>query len=240
MIEMTLFFMGAVITSLAGIPLALRLARTHTWRGYAHRDARPDFHEVLSRVAFAPLDLGPDLMKWPSEIPRPSAGPTDPPWPSQTWDDPHFGARWKSAEGRARAAADLVNHGASPALAVAPTPARPRRRSTPAPSPTAARPQPRPAAQPKPPSPQRAKPQRPRTPQPEHRERVVTPPPQRRAPAQRKAAPAPAPQGAPAREELEHLVDTLGLAGTVKQIMQRTGWDFRKAAQYLAQARQGR
>jgi hypothetical protein len=44
---------------------------------------------------------------------------------------------------------------------------------------------------------------------------------------------------APSKEELLRLVDTVGLAGTVQEIMGRTGWDFRKAAQYLAKVRAG-
>lgn len=42
---------------------------------------------------------------------------------------------------------------------------------------------------------------------------------------------------APTREEIQQLVDDFGLAGAVKQIMDRTGWDFRAAAQYLSQNR---
>ncbi len=43
---------------------------------------------------------------------------------------------------------------------------------------------------------------------------------------------------APDREEIERLIDELGLAGTVQRIIDRTGWDFRKAAQHLARSRQ--
>jgi hypothetical protein len=41
----------------------------------------------------------------------------------------------------------------------------------------------------------------------------------------------------PSREEIRALVDEFGLAGAVKQIMDKTGWDFRTAAQHLAQHR---
>jgi hypothetical protein len=43
---------------------------------------------------------------------------------------------------------------------------------------------------------------------------------------------------APSRDEIEHLIEQLGLAGTVQRIIDRTGWDFRKAAQHLARMRQ--
>jgi hypothetical protein len=43
---------------------------------------------------------------------------------------------------------------------------------------------------------------------------------------------------APDREEIERLINELGLAGTVQRIIERTGWDFRKAAQHLARSRQ--
>jgi hypothetical protein len=37
--------------------------------------------------------------------------------------------------------------------------------------------------------------------------------------------------------QLERLVASQGLAGAVQTIMAQTGWDFRKAAQYLANHR---
>jgi hypothetical protein len=43
---------------------------------------------------------------------------------------------------------------------------------------------------------------------------------------------------APDRDEIEQLIQDLGLAGTVQRIIERTGWDFRKAAQHLARSRQ--
>jgi hypothetical protein len=42
----------------------------------------------------------------------------------------------------------------------------------------------------------------------------------------------------PSRDEIRRLVDEFGLAGAVKEVMNRTGWDFRTAAQYLAQHKQ--
>ena len=46
------------------------------------------------------------------------------------------------------------------------------------------------------------------------------------------------PRGAPSQQEIEALVGRLGLAGAVQEIMNRTGWDFRQAAHYLAKSRQ--
>lgn len=43
----------------------------------------------------------------------------------------------------------------------------------------------------------------------------------------------------PDRAEIEHLIAQRGLAGTVQVIMQRTGWDFRKAARFLKKTREG-
>ena len=78
-------------------------------------------------------------------------------------------------------------------------------------------------------------------------------PPQQHAPVQahaelqrqkrRKAEPPPPPvlhiedvpaDGPPTRDEVERLIAKVGLAGTVQTIMDRTEWDFREAAQYLA------
>lgn len=41
----------------------------------------------------------------------------------------------------------------------------------------------------------------------------------------------------PSPPELERMVQELGLAGTVKAVMQRTGWDFHTAAKYLTKTR---
>lgn len=46
--------------------------------------------------------------------------------------------------------------------------------------------------------------------------------------------------GPPNRAEIEELIAGVGLAGTVQSIMDRTGWDFRQAAQHLARIRSGR
>ena len=60
----------------------------------------------------------------------------------------------------------------------------------------------------------------------------------RASPAESPRAEAPPARQAPGREELEAMIVDVGLAGTVQAIMERTGWDFRKAAHYLARTRQ--
>lgn len=75
-----------------GLPLAVRLARPHAWRNPAARDTGDGLMEP-ERVepAFKPIDMGPTPMRWPSEGGERFVGVTLQPWPSETWDDPHFG-----------------------------------------------------------------------------------------------------------------------------------------------------
>ena len=40
----------------------------------------------------------------------------------------------------------------------------------------------------------------------------------------------------PSQEEVVEMVQSLGFAAAVDEIRRRTGWDFKKAAHYLAQA----
>lgn len=77
--------------------LAPLLGRVVEWASF-RRPQPPDLPErAANQVArtFQPLDLGPDPMKWPSELPNRFTPVPELPWPSETWDDPHFGRRGK-------------------------------------------------------------------------------------------------------------------------------------------------
>lgn len=45
------------------------------------------------------------------------------------------------------------------------------------------------------------------------------------------------PAEAPSPREVAEWMETMGLAGAVQEVMRRTGWDFREAAQFLAKLR---
>ena len=169
---------GTVVTISATLPFALRLASRRAWRRAAPRDHRmAAAQDARIEPAFTPIDMGEDLVVWPS-LRRGRRKETKlPPWPSETWDDPHFG----------RGRSVTVQLPASPA------PAQPAK-----------------------------------------------PAPARRAPdvaVQDRPRATSAQRSAPAAAELEALVASAGLAAAVKEIMARTGWDFKQSAKYLAKTR---
>jgi hypothetical protein len=198
MIEVLMFFGALVPTLLVGVPLALALSKPGAFRAHASRGKHVPRSKVEVARAYAPLDLGPDPVHWPSERPWSSSGVRNPDWPSASWNDEHFG---KSAK-KAAAAAAAVS--AQPA----PEPARrPLRRAS-------------------------------RAPTPELGVFEPVPPPAPVLVNEIGRAPGLPTLQAPDREEIERLIDEVGLAGTVQRIIERTGWDFRKAAQHLARSRQ--
>lgn len=73
--------------------------------------------------AFKPLDLGPDLVRWPSEVPRTVLHFPEPPWPSELWNDEHFG-RKRRPSGNAVAALSGLPAGV-PLIGAGPSPTRP-------------------------------------------------------------------------------------------------------------------
>ena len=196
-VEVLMFFGALVPTLLVGVPLALAWSKRGSLRPHPSRDRHVSRAKVEVAPAFAPLDLGPDPVRWPSERAWPVSTLRTPDWPSASWNDEHFGKAAKK-------------HASPPAEPAPPAP-EPRR--------TLRRPAKRPAS-----------------------ELVAYEP-----------VPPPAPVlvheigtalglpnlQAPDREEIEHLIQEVGLAGTVQRIIDRTGWDFRKAAQHLARTRQG-
>lgn len=219
LLSIALGALGALITVGVGVPLAVRLSRVHVWRRTAPADA---FRErtVMAKRNFEPLDFGPVLMQWPSENPRPRLAFPEAPWPSESWDDPAFGRP-------------------------------PSQRADPSPVEAASQVQPQKPAKKK----QKAKQHKVRkqTRQKQAAQQKAAPAPQQRRPrapvdrspprqpprAPRKQASAPKPAGRPDRAELERMIDSLGLAGTVQHLMQENGWDFKTAATWLARTRQG-
>lgn len=202
--EAALLTIGAMMVVAAGLPMIGRLVEPARW---GPRYPVPERTRSGSRAAdvkrsFRPLDLGPDPVRWPSEIARPDLGPELPDWPSHHWDDPHFGERARKARrAEAHRAAEAAHRRQDPS------------RSTPEPSePAEARPARGEAPSPPPGLPRSAS------------DLLVL--------FDRELR-----DEVPGLDEIEHLMAQHGLAGTVKVIMDRTGWDFRQAAQHLARVR---
>jgi hypothetical protein len=235
------FVAAAIATAVIGTPIASSLARPARFR--RTETAAPSTRRARTEVirAFEPLDLGPDPVIWPSERPWNLASTLQiPAWPSQGWNDEHFGQHWRTNAGKERA--DLGFH----AMAT-------RRLNevgqviSSQPKPEARKPEARKAAEAKASpaaAPPKEKGQR-------RRQRQAEAEPAKVAPGSKAEAsffqepplqipPVGLPQGVPDAAEIEHLISTVGLAGTVQAIMSRTGWDFREAAQYLARIRQGK
>lgn len=219
-VETALALGGALATAAVGLRLTSRLGDPQNWRRPAPRDTQPRRQEAIISGGFEPLNLGPDPMRWPSEMQHPDLGRPEPPWPSQTWDDPHFGAHWRTQGG---------------AVPVPLTPApdtpssQPRTRKSPTQQPS--RPQSAMDAE-------RARAAQARAAQ-EAREAAA----RLKAEALKRAAQVAAQSAgsnAPSAEEIEQLVSTVGLAGTVQEIMRQTGWSFQEAAHHLARTRQTR
>jgi len=212
---------GAGATMAVGIPVAVRLARVG-WSSDPHLHGNEGFGQARTgseTSGFTPLDLGPDPMQWPSANAWPTSNLPVPDWPSKLWDDEHFGRQWSAKGG------DVGPAGAAGQSAAAPSKA------------------PSPRAQSKKGRPNRSSPKKPSSTKADAARRAAA----RKALEQRQAArtPAPAPTPSPqpsgptppSRDELVQMVERIGLAATVKEIMNRTGWDFRDAAQHLAKVR---
>jgi hypothetical protein len=236
-------FAGAMlITAALGVPIAVSAAQPHRWRRPAARD-RAGIRTMQQPhvVLFTPLDLGPDPVKWPSErVFERDVNLPIPRWPSQGWDDEHFGQHWKKVdpdvEDRGFHAMAARGAGTEPPSARTAGPSR-EERATAATAARETRAQQASASRPV-----RAQPQQqPRRTQQQPARRSAQPPQQQRASPPAAARPASGPQrGPPDEAEVEHLIATVGLAGTVQAIMARTGWEFREAAQYLARVRRDR
>lgn len=272
-----LFVTGAaVFTSLAGVPVAVRLARANLsdFGGRGAPAQQRERRDAVVTAGFTPLDLGPDTIQWPSQQKWPTSRIAAAEWPSKSWNDEHFGRQWRDGTGQ-----DVVDAGfhamahrnAGATEADAPRPAKAQRPSKPPPARSAEEaffepaPAPRPQRAPDPGARQAAEQrrqqqikqeqQRQRQEAAARQQEAIRQQAARQAQAQaqaqaqqRRATPPQAParpqpvgggNGPPTRDEIERLVASEGLAGTVQHIMRRTGWDFRKAAQYLARTRAG-
>lgn len=247
------------LVAVVGTPIAVRVARPKLWsRGHLPHDHTGP--AAAPPPSFQPLDLGPDPMRWPSENPWKKKGQKELPWPSQTWDDPHFGAHWRNhTDGDA---ADDAYERKQAARRAAVAEARrledqrsqQRADSRPAPAPSGTRAQQQARKE------MRALRERATQmtqqvqaqigdPREQLREQAARAAQQARQAAeqevkrqvqQRAPAASQAMANVPSAAELEQLVAQVGLAGTVQKIMERTGWDFKTAAQHLARARRGR
>lgn len=212
-------------------------------------------------------------MSWPSEIPWATPGLPDMPWPSETWDDPHFG-RGGAAADAARAATEAadkkaeagrlarqgragkqtlareqgeqrdreqVARDAVPVETFQQQTARQTSENTERQQLETERQQQVAARQLQ----QQQQARRAQQQQQQARNQAASRPgpqasrPQQAAPAPKPSAPAaPSSQGM-TKDQVEALIADVGLAGTVQEVMKRTGADFRTAAQLLAKLRAG-
>ncbi len=257
-----IFLVTLVVGTLVGIPLATRLARVHVWKRTALPEM-PGDREVYRRVRFEPVDFGEDNMQWPSEVSREQHGIPERPWPSEGWDDPHFGKGAKESRERAAEIAAVREKGRVERVEQRAAETAQRNQAKRAADPPTRRPQrspqervqkskkrsaqktrrPRPA-----PRVQQAQesmddewfdetPARPAQPA-----QPAKPPARKPAPAAKKAAPARESSGGdglPDRATVERMVAEMGLAGAVQQLMRTQGWDFKTAAAWLGRVRRG-
>ena len=210
LLETILVIGGAITTVAIGGPMVSALVRPHVFRRPSPRDTSSRRERGAQPPAFTPLDLGEDPVQWPSAKPwSGSSSRPDPDWPSRHWDDEHFGAHWR--DGRAVETRDMGFHAmAKRSYDATLDPAEALRRNERAMTEGRGDKAPHPARREK----KGATKSNPNS------DRVELPAPR-----------------APTREELERRIAEVGLAETVQEIMQRMGWDFRKAAQYLGNTR---
>jgi hypothetical protein len=197
--------LGAGLFGLSLVELASKL--------FGDGDYEPEPEQALlrhERIRWAPLDLEPYAMPWPSERPQTPRSLPEMRWPSESWDDPHFGAgRRKRAHVPITSLTGNAPLNAENVPSAPQTPARkaaevtsppPSRKSVSRPTPDtpAAQPRPKPAPQPRP-----------------------------QASLQ---------GGTPDADVLAKWVEQVGLAGAVGRLRDQTGMDFKTAARHLADA----
>jgi len=244
---------GFFVTAMVGTPLAAILARSQDWLDDGGKHDHREPLDVYKGIGFEPLDLGPDLMRWPSEVERPSTSLPVPEWPSKSWDDPHFGAHWHDAQYQnvddgAYEARQAERREATRRRAAAEAELAQRQSGLQQAQRQEAEHRKREQAMAK----QRKAQSREQRRQQESEQQFFKEKASKKAKEHVQRAKKQAKQAAhkaasnavgaeiPSPDELEAMVGQLGLAGTVQEIMKRTNWDFRKAAHYLAKARQQR
>lgn len=207
------FVAALVVTTLVGIPMATKLATVHVWKRPAIPDM-PGERTSFERAFFEPVDFGPDLVKWPSEVPRETTSMPEPPWPSAHWDDEHFGRYGDKVPRPAPTRRD------DDAAEVRQAEKKPQKQSK------KQQQQQKPAQQQ-----QRLESRRPPPAQPAPQQPPPQPAPEAPRQQQRSA------NALPDAAQVEKMVSELGLAGTVQHLMQTQGWDFKTAAAWLGRAR---
>ena len=208
------------LTSATGLWLLAAMERRSeedmNWLGEADSGTGSVQHNHASHRRWKPLDLEPYKVPWPSEVAREPSSLPAMSWPSEHWNDPHFG-RNRTTQVPTVASTTPRPTPANPVADKAESAAEPRQ----APKPT-----------PRPRTPRAA---RPRQQAPFQRPGVQAPRPN--------AQPKPRPQqqsGLPESEALRQMVQQRGLAEAVQHIRDQTGWDFQDAARYVAKTLAGR
>lgn len=206
MLEAVLAVGALLATLLIGIPLLSAVGRQQR----RFRRFRPVDQVVLPSLvdappAFTPLEMEPFRLSWPSETARERTSIPEPPWPSETWDDEYFGAEARKDLSRMKeTVAAIEENSRRVSLENAASLRRADRQERRERAEGSWSEPPQPLSEPP-----RAEP---------------TPP----------APPEPTPAAGPSPQEVAQMVQDLGLAGAVEEIRDRTGWDFKAAAQYLA------
>ena len=109
--------LGMMCPVLLGMPLVGAVAQRVVFKRPAAPTPEGRIQAAVVRT-FSPLDLGPDLVKWPSEVPKTFTPFPEPPWPSEGWNDPHFGRKRTPASAMVQPVAEPVR-GKPPVAAVA-------------------------------------------------------------------------------------------------------------------------
>ncbi len=91
MILLPLSLAIAFVIAVLALPVVGMLTDPANWKPSAPPSPEPQRAAFPVGKGFKPLDLGPDLTRWPSETPWTHSPAPEPPWPSHTWNDPHFG-----------------------------------------------------------------------------------------------------------------------------------------------------
>lgn len=92
MLEAVLFIGAFLGVALMGAGVLAALTGRRKWRGYARPDEIASPFQTKEGAAFSPLQMDPFTLKWPSQTSDYGANALpELPWPSQTWDDNYFG-----------------------------------------------------------------------------------------------------------------------------------------------------
>lgn len=216
MLQIVLILGSLIAALLMGAAVLGAVSGERKWRGFARPDSAGARAIDTSAAAFEPLQMEPFTLTWPSEVERPTTSIPEPPWPSETWDDEYFGVRSRADVQRVRDAsirAEEQRDRAYRAESMRQQDHEKKRRQERSDERTqqAARPA-------------KAK---------KRKQQHAPKPAEQRVVEEQFFGSA---SGAnPTPQEIAALVRQHGLAGAVEQIRARTGWDFREAAQYLAQ-----